>query len=213
MKLVVIGAHLERVDIEPVAEPLAVGDLWLSGMPVADDQPLGDRALLLRVAQTRASLLDRGTFIAIRYGFTAHASSDAMTKCAAHLDRWRRTLQECRGMVEMTLKVAAASPQARPDRHDFASGAAYFRALHDATQAASIDPLFREVVEKNLTPLAVKHRWSNRDNASLELALLVRAESVAAVNDAGAALKRDFASVPFLLSGPWPLEVFADDHE
>jgi hypothetical protein len=33
------------------------------------------------------------------------------------------------------------------------------------------------------------------------------------VNDAGAALKRDFPSVPFLLSGPWPLEVFADDHE
>lgn len=213
MKLVVIGAHLDRVDIEPVAEALPVGDLWLSGMPVADDQPLGDRALLLRVAQTRASLLDRGTFIAIRYGFTAHASSDAMTKCAAHLEHWRRTLLECRGMVEMTLKVAATSPQARPDRHDFDSGAAYFRALHDATRAASIDPLFREAVVKNLTPLAVKHRWSNRDNASLEFALLVRRESVAAVNDAGAALKRDFASVPFLLSGPWPLEVFADDHE
>jgi len=201
MKLVVIGAHLERADIEPVAEPLAVGDLWLSGMPVADDQPLGDRALLLRVAQTRASLLDRGTFIAIRYGFTAYTSSDAMAKCAAHLERWRRTLEDCRGMVEMTLKVAASSPQARPDRHDFASGAAYFRALHDATRAASIDPLFREAVEKTLTPVAV------------EFALLVQRESVAAVNDAGAALKRDFASVPFLLSGPWPLEVFADDHE
>ncbi|HEX3070687.1 MAG TPA: hypothetical protein VHX14_19115, partial [Thermoanaerobaculia bacterium] len=92
-------------------------------------------------------------------------------------------------------------------------GAAYFRALHNATQAASIDPLFREAVEKSLTPLAVKHRWSNRDNASLEFALLVRADSVAAVNDTGAALKRDFTTVPFLLSGPWPLEVFADDHE
>ncbi|HEX3068337.1 MAG TPA: GvpL/GvpF family gas vesicle protein [Thermoanaerobaculia bacterium] len=213
MKVLVIGAHLERADIEPVAEALPVGDLWLSGMPVADDQPVGDRALLLRVAQTRASLLDRGTFIAIRYGFTAHASSDAMAKCAAHLDRWGRTLQECRGMVEMTLKVAASSPQARPDRHDFASGAAYFRALHDATRAASIDPLFRETVEKNLVPLAVKNRWSNRDNASLEFAMLLQRESIGAVNAAGAALKHDFVSVPFLLSGPWPLEVFADDHE
>jgi hypothetical protein len=30
------------------------------------------------------------------------------------------------------------------------------------------------------------------------------------VFEAGAALKREFPDVPFLLSGPWPLEVFAD---
>jgi hypothetical protein len=213
MKLVVIGVHLERVAIEPVAEAMAVGDLWLSGMPVEDDQPLGDRELLLRVAKTRAALLDRATFIAIRYGFAVHTASDAMAKCAQHLERWQRVLRECQGMVEMTLKVAAASPQTRPDRHDFASGAAYIRALHEATRSADVDPRFRDAVVTTLVPLAVKHRWSNRDNASLEFAALVRAESVAAINDAGAALKRDFASVPFLLSGPWPLEVFADDHE
>jgi Gas vesicle synthesis protein GvpL/GvpF len=213
MKLVVIGAHLERGDVEPQAEALPVTDLWLSGMPIADDQPLGDRELLLRVAQTRASLLERATFVAIRYGFTAHAASDAMAKCAPHLDRWRRVLREYQGMVEMTLKVAASSPRARPDRRDFESGAGYIRALHEATRAADVEPRFREAVEATLVPLAVKHRWSNRDNASLEFAMLVRRESVAAVNDAGAALKRDFASVPFLLSGPWPLEVFADDHE
>ena len=213
MKLVIIGAHLERVDIEPVAETLPAGDLWLSGMPVPDDQPLSDRDLLLRVAATRAALLDRATFIAIRYGFAAQTPSDAMAKCAPHLDRWRRTLREFQGMVEMTLKVAAAAPQTRPDRHDFSSGAAYIRALHEATRAADVDPRFRGAVEATLVPLAVKHRWSNRDNASLEFAALVRRESVAAVNAAGAALKRDFGSVPFLLSGPWPLEVFADDHE
>jgi Gas vesicle synthesis protein GvpL/GvpF len=217
MKLVVIGAHLERGDIEPLAEALPVADLWLSGMPVADDQPIGDRELLLRVAQTRASLLGRGTFIAIRYGFTAHTTKDAMAKCGPHIDRWRRVLHECQGMVEMTLKVAASSSLARPDRHDFNSGAAYIRALHDATRAADVDPRFREAVEATLVPLAVKHRWANRDNASLEFAALVRRESAARVNDAGAALKQDFASVPFLLSGPWPLEVFvpgeSDDHE
>lgn len=213
MKLVVIGAHLDRADIEPVAEALSVGELWLSGMNIEDDQPLGDRDLLLRVAKTRAALLDRATFIAIRYGFAAYGTSDAMVKCAPHLERWQRVLREYQGMVEMTLKIAAAAPQARPDRHDFASGAAYIRALHDATRAADIDPRFRDAVETTLVPLAVKHRWSNRDNASLEFAALVRRESVSAINDAGAALKRDFASVPFLLSGPWPLEVFADDHE
>jgi len=213
MKHVVIGAHLEREDIEPLAEAIPVAGLWLSGLPIDDAQPLGDRELLLRVAQTRASLLDRATFIAIRYGFTAHGQSDAAAKCAAHIERWGRTLREYRGMVEMTLKVAAALPRARPDRHDFESGAAYIRALHEATRAAEVAPEFRSAVDATLAPLAVKHRWATRDTASLEFAALVRRESVAALNDAGSALKRDFASVPFLLSGPWPLEVFADDHE
>lgn len=213
MKLVVIGAHLEKEDVEPLADAVPVSDLWLSGMPVDDSQALGDRELLLRIAKARAALLDRATFIAIRYGFTAHRSSDAMAKCAEHIDRWRRVLRECSDMVEMTLKVAAAASHPRPDRHDFQSGAAYIRALHDATRATDVAPEFRTAVDETLAPLAVKHRWSNRDTASLEFAALVQRESIAAVNDAGAALKRDFPSVPFLLSGPWPLEVFADDHE
>lgn len=213
MKHVVIGAHLEKGDIEPLAEAIPVADLWLSGMAIDDTQPLGDRELLLRVAQTRAALLDRGTFVAIRYGFAIHGESDAAIKCAPHVERWRRVLRDCRGMVEMTLKVAAAVPRMRPDRHDFVSGSAYIRALHDVTRSAEVEPEFRRAVDATLAPLAVKHRWSNRDTASLEFAALMTRESVAAVNDAGAALKRDFASVPFLLSGPWPLEVFADDHE
>jgi len=213
MKLVVIGAHLERGDIEPLAEAVPVSDLWLSGMAVEDAQPMGDRDLLLRVASVRASLLERATFIAIRYGFTAHSSSDAYAKCAAHIERWRRVLNEYRGHVEMTLKVAATAARARPDRHDFESGAAYIRALHDATRATDVSPEFRKAVDETLAPLAIKHRWSNRDTASLEFAALVKREDVPAVNDAGGQLKRDFPSVPFLLSGPWPLEVFADDHE
>jgi len=213
MKLVVIGAHRERNDIEPVAEAIAVSDLWLSAMLIEESQPLGDRDLLLRVAKTRAALLDRATFVAIRYGFTAHGSSEAIAKCTAHIDRWRRVLHEYRGMVEMTLKVAAAETRARPDRHDFESGAAYIRALHDATRATDVAPEFRKAVDETLAPLAVKHRWSNRDTASLEFAALVKRDDVAAINAAGAVLKRDFPSVPFLFSGPWPLEVFADDHE
>jgi hypothetical protein len=213
MKLVVIGAHRERNDIEPVAEAIAVSDLWLSGMEVEESQPLGDRDLLLRVAKTRATLLKRATFVAIRYGFTAHGTSDANAKCAAHIDRWRRVLNDYRRHVEMTLKVAAAETRVRPDRHDFESGAAYIRALHDATRATDVAPEFRRAVDDTLAPLAVKHRWSNRDTSSLEFAAQVKRDDVAAINDAGSVLKRDFPSVPFLLSGPWPLEVFADDHE
>ena len=62
----------------------------------------------------------------------------------------------------------------------------------------SADP---EVVENGLARLV------------LSIIELVRRSDVAAVLAAGEALKRDFPHVPFLLSGPWPLEVFADDHQ
>lgn len=206
MKRVVIGAHLHRHDIEPLAEAVAAGDLWLSGIAVDDDQPLGDRHLLLRVAETRAALLDRATFIAIRYGY---AVRDDTSKVTPHLTRWRQLLEEHRHAVEMTLKAAVATPRPRPDRHEFASGAGYLRALHAA--GAEVDPLFRNAVETRIA--CIRRRWFARDNASVEMAALVKREDVAAVIDAGTALKRDFPDIPFLLSGPWPLEVFADDHQ
>ena len=205
MKVVVIGAHLHRHDIEPIASALPAGDLWLSGVEVGDDQPLGDRELVLRVAKTRAALLDRATFVAIRYGF---AVGD-ISKVAPHLARWRQLLEEHRDAVEMTLKAAVAAPRPRPDRHEFASGADYLRALH--ASGAQIDPRFREAVEARIP--CIRRRWIARDNASVEMAALVKRDDIAAVIEAGAALKRDFPDVPFLLSGPWPLEVFADDHE
>ena len=207
MKLVIIGAHLHRQDIEPLAHAVPARELWLSGVEVADDQPLGDRDLLLRVAKTRAALLDRATFIAIRYGFTV--KEDDVSKVAPHIERWQQLLALHRNHVEMTLKMAAAAPRPRPDRRDFTSGADYLRALHASN--AEVDPRFREAVDSRIP--AVERRWIPRDNASAEMAALVERDQVEAVLDAGAALKRDFPDVPFLLSGPWPLEVFADDHQ
>ncbi len=90
MKAMAIGAHLLRDDVEPVAEAVPAGDLFLSTLPVADDQPLGDRELLVRVAVCAARLLEVATFVAIRYGFTLIAPSDAEAKCAAHVGRWKR---------------------------------------------------------------------------------------------------------------------------
>ena len=205
MKLVIIGAHLHRSDIEPIASALPAGDLWLSGVEVADDQPLGDRDLVLRVAKTRAALLDRATFIAIRYGFAA----GDVSKVSPYLVTWRQLLERHRDHVEMTLKIAAASPRPRPDRRQFTSGADYLRALHASN--AEVSPDFRQAVEARVP--CIERRWIPRDNASVEMAALVERASVAAVFDAGAALKRDFPDVPFLLSGPWPLEVFADAHQ
>ncbi|HEX9493201.1 MAG TPA: hypothetical protein VGA33_08050, partial [Thermoanaerobaculia bacterium] len=62
MKSVVIGAHLRREDVEPIAEALPVGELFLSAVSIADDRPLGDRDLLIEVAGIRGRLLDRATF-------------------------------------------------------------------------------------------------------------------------------------------------------
>jgi hypothetical protein len=207
MKHVIVGAHLRREDVEPAAAALAAGDLFLSGVPIADDQPLGDRDLLLRVAATRAALLERATFLAIRYGFSVWAEGEAAAKCAPHLGRWRRILEEHGDRVEMTLKVAASSPKARPDRRDFANGTDYLRALH--ATAARVDEDFRNEVERLVAP--VQGRWVPRDNASLEYAALIERADVERVTDAGEELKRLFPRVPFLLSGPWPLEVFGED--
>lgn len=211
MKSIAIGAHLLREDVEPIASAIPVGELFLSAIEIADDQPLGDRELLLKVAGVRSRLLDAATFVAIRYGFSFASAADAESKCAQHLARWKRLLTDYRDNVEITLKVAAATSRPRPDRHDFTSGADYLRALHEATQATNVDPAFREHVERLIVPRSVKHRWVHRDERSLELTALVPRLGVEDVLSAGEELRRAAPSVPFLLSGPWPLEVFADD--
>lgn len=212
MKSIAIGAHLLRDDVEPLADAVPAGDLFLSAVTIADDQPLGDRDLLVRVAGIRAKLLEVATFVALRYGFTFANGDEALAKTLAHHARWKRLLTAHREHVEVTLKVAASSRTPRPDRHDFSSGAEYLRALHAATQAAAIDPAFREAAERLIVPLAVKHRWIHRDEKSVELAALIERENLERVREAGEELKQ--TNVPFLLSGPWPLEVFADaDHE
>jgi len=212
MRTVVIGAHLRRDDIEPAAAALAAGGVFLSGVEVPDDQPLGDRALLLRVAETRAGLLDRATFIAIRYGFAARSEAEAAAKVAPHVTRWQQLLSDHRNDVEMTLKIAATTSKPRPDRRAFDSGASYLKALHEATQAATIDEAFRAAVEQKL--VAKRRKWIHRDNQSMELVALVARNAIDEIRAAGEELKRDFPHVAFMLSGPWPLEVFADDdHE
>ena len=212
MKSIVIGIHLHEEDVRPAAEAMRAGDLWASVFAVDDDRPLGDRDLLIEVAAIRARLLDRATFVAIRYGFAVRDASELTSKTAAMTARWRELLIAHRDDVEMTLKAPAASPPPRPNRRDFASGAAYLRALHESSNAVDIDVAFRGDVERTLIPHAAQHRWI-RDASSVELAMLVRRADVAKINAAGEALRRNHAKTPFLLSGPWPLEVFTDDHQ
>jgi hypothetical protein len=214
MKHVVIGAHLLREDIEPLADAIPAAELFVSGIGVPDDQPLGDRALLLRIASVRAKLTERATFVAIRYGLAIASETEATSKIAAHASRWKALLETHRDHVEMTLKVAAFNAQSRPDRHEFKSGADYLRALHAAVRSANVRPAFLEAVERLLLPLAVRSRWQNRDEKSAEWNALVRRGNVAAIQESAAKLREECSDTPFLFSGPWPLEVFADDdHE
>lgn len=210
MKRVAVGAHLDREDIEPVAEAVPIGDLWLSAVEVADDQPLADRALLLRVSAIRERLLQKATFVAIRYGYAFTTAAEAAERCAPQLPKWKKLLEEHRQDCEMTLKVPATISRPRPDRHDFASGAEYMKALHDATHSTAIDDRFRAEVERLIVPLTFEHRWIHRDNTAIELAMLVRRDDVEKVKKAGQQLKESMSTAPFLLSGPWPLEVFAE---
>jgi hypothetical protein len=210
MRTVVLGAHLRRDDIEPHAEAIAVGGLWLSGVAIHDDQPLGDRALLVRVAGIRAKLLDAATFIAIRYGLTVRSGEEALERCASHLESWKTLLARHRDDVEILLKTKAADPKPRPVRGDFQSGGAYLKALHEVAKHVQPDPGLRAAIDELLLPLASQHRWMTRDEKSIELAMLVSRARVEEMREAGDRLRERAAGIPFLLSGPWPLEIFAD---
>lgn len=209
MKSVAIGVHLRREDVEPLAEAVPAAGLVVSALPVPDDQSLSDRDLLVRVADVRAALLDKATFVAIRYGFTFRTTAEAEAKCAPFAEKWAKLLTEHEERVEFTLKVAAPGAK-RPDRRDFQSGADYLRALHDARDAATVPAEFRREVERLLVPLAVQHRWIQRDATSVELAGLIARDSLTLLTERGETLKRVAQGVPFLLSAPWPLEVFAE---
>ena len=110
MKWIGFGLHLRAEDVEPVASAVSVGDLVVSAVEVPDDQPLSDRDLLLRVASIRAALLERATFIAVRYGFTFRYAAGAEEKLGSGTAKWRRLLEANQGRVEMTLKVPATVP-------------------------------------------------------------------------------------------------------
>lgn len=214
MKSIAIGLHLRKEDVEPIAKAIAASGLIMSALDVADDQPLSDRELLLRIAAVRAELVDRATFIAVRYGFAFRSAAEAEAKIGGQAPRWRKLLEENRTRVEMSLKVPSSSPQTRPDRHAFQSGAGYMRALHAAKNSAGVSDEFKRAVHQHIVPLCAAHRWLTRDAASIEFAALIEREQVSSLAGAGESLKRSCPDVPFLLSAPWPLEVFADvDHE
>lgn len=208
-----IGAHLEPEDAAGVedVEVLPLGGLALSTILFDPESGLADAATIARAAGARARLLDRETFIAIRYGSSVAGPEGAREKCGAFEQSWARILTRYRGMVEMTLKVAGGGGPLRPDRKSFSSGRAYLEALHQSRRGTDIDAEFRAWVESRFAPFTVRGNWSRRDDLAAEFTFLIRREDIGAARDAGIELKTAFPAVPFLLSGPWPLETFADE--
>lgn len=212
-RFVLIGAHLtgEDAEVEGVAvfelEPLV-----LSAVEFDTGRGVADPETVQRALKARAALLQKETFIAIRYGLTVAGASEANEKCAPRLKRWLEVLRERRGMVELTLRVAAREKKQRPDRKGFSSGTAYLRAL-GATRTEGLDATVRRQFEEAFQPFASQSRWLARTDGGSELVILLRREDFDRARAAGEALQRSFPDVPFLLSGPWPLETFADEEE
>lgn len=211
-RFLLIGAHLRPEDAAvdgAVTFPLE--DLTLSAAAYDADIGAAAREVVSNVAVLRRRLVDRQAFVAIRYGASVAGAEEAFAKCRERAAAWRELLTTWRDTFEMTLKVLAADAAPTPDRKQFTSGADYLRALHAARSAKSIDPAFERSVEKELGTVALAWKWIPRQDAAFEFAFLIRRTSMDDVRSRGLALKESFPALPFLMSGPWPLEVFAGE--
>ena len=213
MRYALIGAHLRPEDAAGVedVEVLPLDRLVLSAIRFDPAAGLADSATIAKAARVRGELLARETFIAIRYGSSVAGRDGAHEKCASFEASWERILTRHRGMVEMTLKVASGRGPLRPNRKSFSSGRAYLEALHNSRRGTEVGEDFRAWIDSRFGPLAVRGSWSRRDELASEFTFLTARENVTAARDAGIDLKAAFPDIPFLLSGPWPLETFADE--
>lgn len=206
MRHILIGVHSRSEDISgAVAMPLH--DLFLSALPVDETRGIAERKFVEEVARVRQELIAREIFVALRYGTTVHGSEEAEAKCGQLIDGWRRLLERWRGYVEITLKVAPQLAVSRPKRSEVASGAEYLRKL-DAMRTQELSSDFREHVERELA-FAAEMKWNRRGDGGWELAAMIRREQLSQLEGVASRLKSADAP-PFLISGPWPLEVFAN---
>lgn len=207
-----IGAHLYGDDAAgvPTVRCFDLGGLFASAIEFESAQGLADPAVIRRALEARKELIARETFIAIRYGASVAGAEEARSLCAPHLDRWRRILVKRRGMVEVTLRVAGKRKATPLNRREFRSGGEYLRALHRQRQA-NLDPAVASRIEALFAPLAAERTWVGRADGSSELAMLVPRAHLEAVGPAADELKARLPELPFLISGPWPLETFAHE--
>jgi len=207
-----IGAHLNRSEAEGVEgiTVLAAEPLFLSAIAFDSGRGPADADTIRRALAARTALTQRATFIAIRYGLSVSGEEEARSRCAPKLQRWRKILEERKGLIEVTLRIAAEEKAQRPDRTVFESGSEYLRALHQS-RASRIDEATRSRFEEPFRAFALESRWLDRSDGGSELVLLIRREDLDRARVAGQTLQQASPETPFMLSGPWPLETFADE--
>jgi hypothetical protein len=211
-RLVLLGAHLRAEDANVAGvRVVPAGDLFLSALEIPSSQGVAAHEVVTRAASVRQELALRETFIAIRYGATATTDQEAAAKCSSHLPRWRQLLGELRGMAELTLRAGGGAKGTRPDRSAFASGADYLHALRASKAASPVDPTFLEDARSRFAQAAGRIVAVERHDGGAELAMLVSRERIDEARNIALQLGDDWPEVPFLLSGPWPLEVFANE--
>ena len=210
-RYVLIGVHLKADDADVAAvRAFGVGEIAVSALPIGVDTPLADRELMTRVMEARRQLLDRETFIAIRYGASARSSEEIREKLGPHTAKWKRTLEKWRGHVEATLKIAASQKAERPDIASVSGGREYLERLHASRTAFEPPAAMIESINSEFA-FAAQKRWIRRADGGMEFAALLPRNELQRLSDIGMRLTRDFPSTPFLLSAPWPLEVFGDE--
>jgi hypothetical protein len=209
-RYLLVGAHLPDHGSYDGIVFFDLDDVSISGVAYDPDFGTADRTVIERVARLRQTMTAAETFIAFRYGTTAGGLAEVSEKCGARTRGWRQLLEASRGLVEYTLKAAPESKVERPLRSEVKDGREYMQRLQ-ASRATRIDEAFRRAVDERLGSLALKSRWNRRADGGHELAALARREAHDSIAAAGERLKSDFPNVAFLLSGPWPLEVFVDE--
>lgn len=211
-RLVLLGAHLRNEDaaLEGV-RVVPAGTLFLSTIEIPSTQGVAAHEVVTRAASVRQELAQCETFVAIRYGATASSPEEAAAKCAPHLDAWKRLLEQHRGMAELTLRAGGGAKAARPDRTAFANGADYLRALRAAKSGSPVEPAFLDDARERFSGCATRIVPVERHDGGAELAMLVARERIDSARRIALDLRESWPHIPFLLSGPWPLEVFADE--
>jgi gas vesicle protein GvpL/GvpF len=207
-----IGAHRQRSDAEgvPGVTLFEIAPVIVSAIAFDAEHGIAGQEVLGRALEARSALMAQATFVAIRYGASVKDGYEAAAKCASFLSRWREVLERHQDMAEITVRIAGTGKGERPDRHAFKSGSDYLRALH-AARSAQIEEQTRSAVEQAFAGLAGEHRWLAREDGGAEFVALVNRRDIQAVRKAGETLQTKMRDVPFLLSGPWPLEVFAEE--
>lgn len=210
-RLMPLGVHRSADEIcAGGVSRIGVGPVVVSALEIGEGENAATTSVLTRALELRTDLLQGGSYIAIRYGVVLDSEADVVRICEPKASAWAETLEKTRGLVELTLKVAPEQRTERPNRKSVSGGSEYLMKLKQM-QGSSLPPERRREIEAILNEGANRSVWRDREGGGTELVMLVPSEKVAEFRERGRRLAELDHRLPFILSGPWPIEVFADE--